>query len=168
MWMVLAGSGAQAGQFKEYDVKAAFLLNFAKFVEWPAKAYADSNAPVVIGIVGNNPFGDTLEKLVEGQTAQGRRIQIRYLKADENDRECQMLFLTGSVAAQAKEILRRVQGRPVLTVSEDAGFVQQGGVIGLVLVEQSVRFHVNMKAAGAAELKISSKLLGVARSVIGS
>ena len=165
---LLAACSLNAAQPKEYEVKAAFLLNFARFVEWQPKAYADTNAALVIGIVGDDPFGEVLPQIVQGQTVQGRQIEIRHFTADEDFGVCHVLFLSRSVAAQTEEILRRLQNRSVLTVSEKEDFVRRGGVIGFAMVDNCVRFDINPKAAEAAELKLSSKLLAVARSVVKS
>jgi hypothetical protein len=166
--VLLAGFNSSARQVGEYEEKAVFLLNFAKFVEWPAKTFPDAKAPFVIGILGDDPFGDALVKIVKGQTARGRRIEVRHFKATEDYGGCQLLFLSRSVAAQSEEILQRLQGQPVLTVSEQENFVRQGGTIGFVVVGKSVRFDINARAAAAANLKVSSKLLAVARMVLKS
>jgi hypothetical protein len=165
---LLASFNSSARQVGEYEEKAAFLLNFAKFVEWPPKAFQDANAPFVIGIVGDDPFGGALPQIVKGQTAQRRRIEIRHYKVAEDCGGCHLLFLSRPVAAQSEEILQRLKGQPVLTVSEQENFVRQGGTIGFVVVGKSVRFDINAKAAAAANLKISSKLLAVARAVLKS
>lgn len=157
-----------AGQPTEYEVKAAFLLNFTRFVEWPQMAFPDPGAPLVIGIVGEDPFGDVLPKLVQGQKAQGRPIEIRRFREAEDCGDCHVLFLSRSVADEAKRILRRLGSRPVLTVNENEDFVRDGGVIRFALVNETVRFDINLKAAEAAELKVSSKLVAVARSVVKS
>lgn len=167
MLALLAAMTLQVGAAPtEYQVKAAFLLNFAKFVEWPPKVFSDTNVTLVIGIVGEDPFGDALPQIIQGQTAQGRRIEIRRFKPDEDCGGCQVLFLSRSVADQTEAILQRLQGRPVLTVSEKEDFARRGGVIGFALVDKAVRFDINARAAEALELKISSKLLAVARSVL--
>lgn len=152
----------------EYEVKAAFLLNFTKFVEWPTKAFPDSKAPFVIGIVGTDPFGDVLPQLTKRQTVQRRPIEIRRFQVAEDFGGCHILFLSRSLAAQTDQILGRLQGLPVLTVSEKEDFVRQGGVIGFTSVANSVRFDINVKAAAAVDLKVSSKLLKVARLVLKS
>lgn len=163
--LVLAAASALAGPPTEYQVKAAFLLNFARFVEWPPRTFPDTNAPLVIGIVGDNPIGAALPQVVQGQTAQGRRIEIRQLSADGELGGCQILFLSAAVTAPA-DLLKRLSGKPVLTVGETEDFVRQGGMLGFALVDQSVRFDANAKATAAAELKVSAKLMAVARSVI--
>jgi hypothetical protein len=152
----------------EYEVKAAFLLNFAKFVEWPTKAFPDSKAPFVIGIVGTDPFGDALPQLIKRETVQHRPIVIRRFKVAEDFGGCHILFLSRSLAAQTDHVPGRLQGLPVLTVSEKEDFVRKGGVIGFLLVGNFVRFDINVKAAAAADLKVSSKLLAVARLVLKS
>jgi len=161
----LSLGGRQSG---EYEVKAAFLLNFAKFVEWPAKAFADSKSPFVIGIVGVDPFGDALPQSIKRQTVQHRPIVIRRFKVAEDFSGCHILFLSRSLAAQTDHVLERLKGLPVLTVSEREDFVQRGGAIGFVLVDKSVRFDINVPAAAAADLKVSSKLLAIARLVLKS
>jgi hypothetical protein len=166
--LLLGAFSLSARQPGEHEVKAAFLFNFAKFVEWPAKAFPDPNAAVVIGIVGDDPFGDVLPLLVQGQTAQGRRIQIRHFTNENECGDCHLLFLSRSVAGRTGEILRRLQGRPVVTVSEREDFVRQGGMIGFALVDKTVRFDINTKAAEAVAVRLSSKLLAVARSVVKS
>jgi hypothetical protein len=165
--LLLATGSLGARQVSEYDVKAAFLLNFAKFVEWPPRAFASTNAPVVLGIVGKDPFGAALQ-ILQGQTAQGRRIEVRHFAADAGLQDCHLVFLTRSVAGQMDDILRRVHGRPVLTVSDLEDFARQGGMIGFVLVDRTVRFDINPGAAKAVELKLSSRLLALARTLVKS
>jgi hypothetical protein len=156
-------SGRQSG---EYEEKAAFLLNFAKFVEWPPSAFPDSNGDFVIGIVGTDPFGDALARQIKGQTVQRRPIEIRRFNVAEDFDGCHLLFLSRSLAAQTDHIVTRLRGRPVLTVSEKKNFVRQSGVIGFAMENKSVRFDINVKAAETANLKVSSKLLAVAREVL--
>jgi hypothetical protein len=155
-----------AGQATEYEAKAAFLLNFAKFAEWPLRVFSHPTAPLIVGVMGDDPFGKSLPKIMQGQTAKGRPIEVRYFRAEDDPGECHILFLSRSVAGQSREILQRLQGRPLMTVGEQDDFVHLGGVIGFTQSNKQVRFDVNTKAAEMAELKLSSKLLGVARRVI--
>lgn len=150
----------------EYEVKAAFLYNFARFVEWPEAVCGGREAPVVIGVVGQDPFGESLAEMVRAQTARGRRIEIRHFRPEEEFETCHIVFLSGSVARDLETILARLRGRPVLTVGDQAGFIELGGTIGFALVDHSVRFDINLGAATSAELKISAKLLAVARTVV--
>jgi hypothetical protein len=117
-------------------------------------------------VVGDDPFGPVLPQIVREQTVRGRRIEIRRFRADDDFEACHILFLSRSVAAEAEGILGRLRGRPVLTVSDVEGFAERGGTIGFALVEQSVRFDINLDAATAADLRMSAKLLAVARKVI--
>jgi hypothetical protein len=164
--LLLSALASSARPLTESEVKSVFLLNFAKFIEWPPEAYSDARAPMVIGIVGEDPFGEALPRILKGQTAQGRNLEIRYFQPEEDFGACQIVVLSRSVSVQTPEILQRLRGRPVLTVSEKDDFPRQGGVIGFALVDKSVRFDINSKAAERAGLKPSSKLLAVARNVI--
>jgi hypothetical protein len=157
----LAQAQANDAQPSEYEVKAAFLLNFTKFVEWPAEAFAAADAPLEICIEGEDPFGQALDEMVQGETAGGRRIDIRRLNRPPQARECQVLFLS---AHDNNPAALGMAG--VLTVGESDDFLRQGGIIRFVLENRRVRFDINLQAANKAGLKLSSKLLSVARSVM--
>jgi len=158
-------AGAQSEPPTEYQIKAAFLYNFAKFVEWPADAFADPHAPLVLGIVGEDPFGSVLDKLVLGKTVNGRGLVIKKLKQGADLRNCHILFLSSSETKRVPQILESLQGASVLTVGERERFAQSGGVINFILEENKVRFEINSDAAARARLNISSKLLALARIV---
>jgi hypothetical protein len=145
----------------EYQVKAAFLLNFAKFVEWPANAFAAPDAPITICILGDDPFGGVLDQIVEGESIDGRKIAVRRMKRPSASQACQILFVSKSEKAFSTSEL----GPGVLTVGEGEGFLAHGGVIAFVIEDRRVRFDVGKSAAEKAGLKLSSKLLRVARSV---
>jgi hypothetical protein len=151
------------GPSREYAVKAAFIFNFAQFVEWPADAFVDSSSPVVIGIVGDDPFQGALEKAVAGKTAGGRPFSIRHLAASDDLKSCHMLFLAPSESGKTTEILHKVQGKSILTVGETDQFPNSGGVIRFFIDDNKVRFEINQDAAESARLKISSKLMKLAR-----
>jgi len=146
----------------EYQVKAAFLLNFTKFVEWPAGDASKPDAPISICILGEDPFGHTLDQIVEGETVNGRRVTVQRLK-EEQPKACEVLFVSSS----EKNVKKVLDDLPtgVLTVGEGEGFLRAGGAIAFVLENRRVRFDINQNAARNAKLKISSKLLNVARSV---
>ncbi len=150
----------------EYEIKAAFLYNFAKFVEWPADAFADPRAPIVLGIVGEDPFGSSLDTLVSGKAVNGRGLVIKRLKPGSDLRNCNILFISSSEKKHLAQILASVNGASVLTVGEMDRFIQSGGAVNLLLEENKVRFEINLVVAARARLKISSKLLALARSVI--
>jgi hypothetical protein len=151
----------------EYDVKAAYLYKFTKFVEWPSAAFADAEAPFVIGIVGRDPFEGGLDRLIAGNTTGSRRFQVRHLNSTESSalRECQMIFVSSSEQRRLGGILSALQGRPVLVVGESEGFASAGGMLGFALRENRVGIEVNSAAARQARLKISSQLLNIARIV---
>ncbi|MCC7373358.1 MAG: YfiR family protein [Verrucomicrobiales bacterium] len=152
----------------EYEVKAAFILNFARFVEWPSDAFRSPTSPLVIGVVGANDIAEVLPRVVANQTAQGRPIEVRPLEPTDDSSACQVLFIGRSVGDAAEGILKSARKRPVLTVGETDGFNTLGGIIRFLIIEKSVRFDVHAKTAADAGLKISSKLLSVARTVIKS
>ena len=150
----------------EYAVKAAFLLNFTRFVEWPTNAFADAKSPLVIGVLGENPFGELLSQTLAGQATQGRPLVLRHLNPGDDTAGCHLLFLGSSVHDSVGSILESLKNSPVVTVGEHERFVDLGGMIGFVLVKDSVRFDINPAVATAARLKLSAKLLAVARSVV--
>jgi hypothetical protein len=144
----------------QYQVEAAFLLNFTKFVEWPAAAFESPTSPIAICILGDDPFGRSLDHLIEGEQVNGRRVTVQRLKRSPAPNMCQVLFL-GSAA----EGPRMPPGAGVLTVGEGEEFLRQGGMIAFVIENRRVRFSVNQSAAERVGLKLSSRLLRVARSV---
>lgn len=158
--MVGNASGAHAQGTSEYEVKAAFLFNFAKFVEWPDPA----SGPIRLCIVGDDPFGNNLEETVRGKTINGRPIAIRRIKAGENPQGCQIAFISAS-ERPPRSLLDLLQGASTLTVGEAPNFAKQGGIINFVLEDNKVHFEINVDAAEQARLRISSKLLSLAKIV---
>jgi hypothetical protein len=155
----------QSDQPSEYEVKAAFLFNFTKFVEWPESAFEDSHSAIVIGIIGEDPFGDSLTRIVAGQKAQGRAIAIvRYRRGDDL-RHCHVLFISASERPSTARILAGLQDAGVLTVSDIDGFAEAGGIMQFVMRENRVRFVVNLGAATQSKLRVSAKLLALAQVV---
>lgn len=147
----------------EYAVKAAFLYNFAHFVEWPSEPAAPS--PFVIGLLGEDPFGAALDKAVEGKTVRGRSLVVRRFAKLEDLAPCPILFVGASEAPRLSLVLARLRGSPVLVVGDADGFAREGGTVGFFIEDNRVRFEINLNAAGAAGLKVSSRLLAVARVV---
>ena len=147
----------------EYEVKAAFLLNFTKFIEWPASTFADGGSPFTICILGKDPFGKLLDSVVEGEMVDGHKLAVRKISEPPVAHSCQIVFVEGS----EKELRRRLgnAGPGVLTVGEGENFIREGGMIGFVIDQNRVRFDINRAAAESAGLKLSSKLLSVARVV---
>jgi hypothetical protein len=162
--LLSAKAMAQETQPSEYQVKAAFLFNFAKFVEWPPESFAGETSPLAIGILGDNPFGSALEGTVQDKTINSHSLAIRQFHSVAEATNCQVLFISASEKKRLAEIFAGLRGTSVLTVSETDGFTEAGGMINFVLENKKIRFQINDEAAKAARLKISSKLLSLAVS----
>jgi hypothetical protein len=145
----------------EYQVKAAFLYNFVKFVEWPATP-GEKVGPIVLCMLGKDPFGGALDRAVEGKKVEGRPLAIRPINDIAAARSCHVLFVSASEVGRISEITYAVRTWDVLTVSEIHGFSGRGGIITFLMDGQRVRFQINSEAAARAGLKISSKLLQLA------
>ena len=154
----------QAQSSNEYQVKAAFLYNFAKFVDWPAEAFAGSNGKLVIGVIGDDPFGGSLDQAVSGKGINGRSLVIRRLKWNQDLRSCHIIFISSSERQRLPQIIQSLRGARVLTVGDMGQFNQQGGIINFILEANKVRFEINSRGADQARLKISSKLLSLAKN----
>lgn len=159
------GPARVAAQTSEYEIKAAFLYHFTQFVEWPEHAFATTNSPLVIGILGANPFGETLEKLVRGEQIRGRPLVVRRFPSALAAREAHILFVSRSEANEWRAIERVLGKRPILTVSEMEGFARAGGMVRFVTRENKVRLQINHQNARSAGLSLSSKLLRVAEVI---
>ena len=144
------------------QVEAVFLFYFSQFVNWPAGSFADQRSPIVIGVLGDDPFDGVLDQAVAGERVNGRPIVVRRLKSLADAKGCHILYISSSEAPQLARILGTLKGRNVLTVSDLDHFVQSGGMIRFVLIDQHVRLRINARAAQAAGLKLSSKLLRAA------
>ncbi len=155
----------------EYEVKAAFLYNFLKFVEWPPKAFAAKDTPIVIGIVGTDPFSEPggstnlLEQAVAGKNIEERKLLVRRVEAGAGLQDCQLIFISSSEKPHLKDILDQLKDSPALTVSELDDFCQLGGIINFVKQAGKIRFEINAAEAEAHHLKISSRLLNVAKII---
>jgi hypothetical protein len=170
--LCMGGARAQSPPPSEYQLKAAFLFNFAKFVEWPPEAFAEVRSPLVIGILGKNPFGDGLERTIHGKAISSRPLIFKPISDPAEATNCHVLFISTSEKARMPEILQGLRGASVLTVGETDHFTEDGGMIGFVLVTtqegNKIRFRINDEAARNAGLKISSKLLSLALPPRGS
>src|SRR5271168_3927102 len=168
IWVVLCClvAVAQAQSASEYQVKAAFLFNFARFVEWPSDAFLGADSPLQICILGQDPFGRDFEQMIEDKTVSGHRIEIAHPEGVPQARACQILFISTSEKAHLPSILQGLKGASVLIVGDTPGFAALGGAINFVLDDSRVRFEINLKAAELAHLKISARLLTVAKVVL--
>jgi hypothetical protein len=156
---------ATLAQSKEYQVKAAFLFNFAQFVEWPDAAYAGTNASFCIGILGDDPFGAALEQTIQGETIGNHTLTVRRAHEVVDLKNCQMVFISKSEKSHVAEVMSVLGSRPVLTVGEVDGFARAGGGINFYLEGTRVRFEINPAAAQKGGLKISSQLLSLGKIV---
>lgn len=149
-------------QAPEYDLKAAFLFNFAKFVEWPASAFAGERAPLTVCVYGEDPFGATLDAVVQGERVGERSFLVQRPDSVDDLGECHVLFVSRSEKDRLRDVMAEVEGKPVLTVADTDGFLRAGGVINFILEGSKVRFLIDQEAAGRSGLRISSKLMRLA------
>jgi len=162
---------AQENRPPDYRVKAAFIYNFGKFVEWPASAFASADAPLVIGVLGGDPFHGDCERIVANKSINGHPVIVRQISHPAGRRQtrdysdlksCHILFISASESDNLPDILDALKGRSVLTVTDNLDhFAASGVMINFVMENESVRFEINDDAARRAGLKISSKLLAL-------
>lgn len=166
--LLLTGGGlawADARSDLEDQVKAAFLFNFTKFVEWPADAFEGPGDPVTVCVAGEDAVGESLDAQVQGESVNSRRLVVHRTRSLAELRGCHLVFVPASERRRQREILTSLQGTGILTVGDAAGFLTDGGIIRFVLDQNRVRFEINRAAAEASGLKLSSKLLRLARTV---
>jgi len=156
----------RAQSANEYQVKAAFILNFAKFVDFPNDSFGDGGT-LVVGVVGDDPFGSSIDQIINGSNANGRRLVVKRLHSGDNLRACQILFISSSEKKRLGQILESLRGASVMTVSDIANFNQSGGVVRFFIQDDKVRFEINANAASQARLKISSKLMALSKGARG-
>lgn len=162
----LLAAAAQAQSATEYQVKAAFLFNFARFVEWPADAFPSADSALQICVLGQDPFGRDFEQVIVDKTVNGHRIEIAHPDGVPQARACQILFIAASEKARLLSIFQGLKGASVLIVGDTPGFAAWGGAINFVIDDGRVRFEINLKAAELAHLKLSARLLTVAKVVL--
>ena len=168
LWLACDGLATAADNpvFSEYQVKAAFLRDFTLFTDWPTNAFASTNAPIVIGIVGADPFGKTLDDLVKDDSVRGHPLVIKRLNSSDDLKGCQVLFICRNEKEQMSALLQKLKGSPVLTVGDNHGFAEQGGMVNFVLVEEKVKFEINPAVTKQAGLQISAKALRLAVRIV--
>jgi hypothetical protein len=160
-----SAAAADEPAFEEYKVKAAYLYNLTKFVTWPDSAFPSPQSDFVIAILGTDPFGSAMDELLLDRTAGGRKIRLERLDTVNQLNRCQILFISRAMEPKAKLILERLAGQPVLTVSDMPGFGENGGIFNFYWEDQNVRFEVNQAAAQKSGLRVSAKLLSLARVI---
>jgi hypothetical protein len=153
------GAATQPGALRDYQIKAIFLYNFAQFVEWPPVAFPEEETPLVIGVLGEDPFGTDLDDAVKGEKLGHRALLVRRFRRVEDVGACHILFISRSEAPRLERILASLQDRSILTVSDAEGFTSRGGMIRFVTENNKVRMRINLEIAKRAGLTLSSKLL---------
>lgn len=164
IWLAVWGLNLAAAQTisREYQLKAVFLYNFAQFTEWPTNAFPGTNSPVIIGVLGKDPFGRILDETVRGETINGRPLVVQRYNRVEDIKECHVLFVSASEGNQLSPVFASVKSRAILTVGETDNFVLSGGIIRFAIAANKIRLRINLDAARRANLSISSKLLRLA------
>jgi hypothetical protein len=164
LWLLWTAPPADAETPSEYQVKAAFLYKFARFIEWPAASFADTASPLIIGILGKDPFGPMLDQAIAGKLVKGRPLQVvRFSRLDQPPR-CHILFVGQRAEPDLAQLFALLGNRSVLSVGDSEDFAQAGGMIRLLVSGQHVLFEINTEAAQRAGLKISSQLLKLVRT----
>jgi hypothetical protein len=163
---IAVGASAQANLPTQYEVKAAFLYNFAKFVIWPKAAELREDAPFVITVLGDDPFGEAW-RVLDGKMEEGHPLVVTRASRIEELPPTQILFIGASERVRLAAVLDAVRGKPVLTIGDTPGFAEAGVMINFLVAESRVAFEINHKSAAAAPLQISSRLLALGRTVPG-
>jgi hypothetical protein len=146
----------------EYQIKAKYLYNFTRYVNWPKEAFADSVSPFIIGIVGRDPFGIDLEKTVEGKRIKNRTFSIKRFRSIDDLEYCHILYIYTEDRRHQIQILKNIKGLSILSITSRAKLSQDGGIINFIEKKEQIRFEINIKKAREARLKISTKLLKMA------
>jgi hypothetical protein len=165
--VALAAKEVPSGVTREYDLKAAFLFNFARYVEWPKEAFLSETAPVMIGILGEDPFRRSLDDIVANESVGGRKLVVRRFASIEQLEPCQILFVSASHAKRLDQVLAKLGKKSVLTVGDSEGFTEHAGMIGFEMARNRLKLRINLPVARAAGLTISSQLLRQA-TIVGS
>jgi len=158
---------SRAAPTQENKVKAVFLFQFINYVEWPTNAFKTPTAPIVVGVLGNDPFGPLLDQTMKGEKLHGRALQVRRGRTVEELAGCHVLYVSESEERRTKEIINAVTNKPVLTVGDFEGFAREGGVMNYYIENDKVKFEANLHAASNARIKLSSQLLKLAKIVEG-
>ena len=165
LWHGQPAAAAEPAVSKEYQIKAAFLYNFTKFVEWPAGKVVGTNSPIVIGVLGRNPFGAALAETIKDRKVNGREIQIKQINSVSEVKGLHVLFVSAGETQRFEGLEDALKEGSVLGVGESEAFLKRGGMIVFALEDDKVRFEIDMNSAERAKLKISSQLQKLARTV---
>ena len=160
-------SAAEEQPLSEYQLKAAFLIYFPKYADWPSEKFAETNSPIVIAVAGDSKVSEEVQKLIPGRTVRGRELVLKRLASGGEPAVCHILFIPAAEQEHSRNLLSKLKGGGVLTVGESDDFLERGGIINLMLRDRKVALEVNLSAASDSRIKISSKLLSVASVVKG-
>ena len=163
--LVAPSTRAQSSASSEYLIKAGFIYNFAKLMEWPAPVFPQPNSPIVIAILGTDPFQGTLDSVLRGKQVNGRDFVVKHLKWGDDLKGCNIIFVSSSEKAHFDDFFHQIHGLPILTIGDTPGFAESGGIINFVLEDDKVRFEIDVDAARQANINISSRLLALAKIV---
>ena len=169
--LLAAGGGARGGTasgtaaLSEYQIKAAYLYYFTTFVDWPPETFARTGNALVIGVLGEDPFGAVLDETLRGKTVNNRRLAVRRFTGPRDARDCHILFISSSERDRLESILKGLEGSPVLTVGDLDRFAARGGQIAFRMEDKRVRFDINPAAIERSGVKISAQLLKLGRVV---
>jgi YfiR/HmsC-like len=164
---ILHGSVSRAQTEKEieYRFKAVYILNFFQFVEWPDSAFENGQSPIVLAVLGDDPFGKILDETVQSEKIGSRSIVVKRFHGLNELGPCQALFISSSEKGTVQTILNRIDDHPVLTISDIEDFGDQGGDIGFYFDNNKIRFAINVQALKQSDLRVSSKLLRLAKII---
>jgi hypothetical protein len=163
--VAVLGARGLAQRPVEYQVKAEYIYGFTQYIDWPSSAWTDADAPFRLCIYGTDPFGAVIDRVLKGEKTQGHPFLVERVAADANLARCQILFLANEETARASDMLKALPSKSTLTVGESRDFLNAGGAIALVLDGGRVRFDVNLRAPQIKDLRLSSKVLRLARAI---
>ena len=150
---------------REYPLKAVFLLNFAQFTDWPTNAFDAPDSPFVVGILGNDPFGDLLDDAVRDETVNGRKFKVEHYQRVEDIKTCHILFISESETRRLDKIVSDLKGKPILTVSDIDNSAYRGVCVRFLTENNKIHLRINLDSLKDANLVMSSKLLRVSETI---
>jgi len=165
LWLILLLPGylyAQSNPDREYKLKAVFLFNFTQFIEWPPASFENGDSPLVIGVLGANPFGSYLEQTVSGEKVNGHPVAVQYYSNEKEAAQCHILYINITESKKRKEIIEALKGQSVLTVADAPDFTKSGGMIRFFTSTNKIKLQINPEASKEGKLMLSSKLLRLA------
>lgn len=151
----------------EYSVKAAYLYHFVQYVTWPAEAFASGDSPLVIGILGKDPFGDVIDRAFVGRSAMGRRIEVRRVALEEASAQCHVVFISRQERAFLTDWLKTLRAKPILSVTESPEALSAGAAINFVMEGNTLRYEINLESVKESKLQIATPMLLSALRVLG-